>query len=111
MTLRTLNYGNYGIFLIMGNSGFCPSTVGLGFREIEIERVREIEIERVRERERERGGENLCLFLCGFLLQIAYTHVYGLTGAAGASSGTSLVSVVSGFRRFWYMQLPSKPKR
>ena len=27
MTLRTLNYGNYGIFLIMGNSGFCPSTV------------------------------------------------------------------------------------
>ena len=34
MTLRTLNYGNYGIFLIMGNAGFCPSTVvsieGLG---------------------------------------------------------------------------------
>ena len=29
MTLRTLNYGNYGIFLIMGNAGFCPSTVGL----------------------------------------------------------------------------------
>ena len=28
MTLRTLNYGNYGIFLIMGNAGFCPSTVG-----------------------------------------------------------------------------------
>ena len=26
--LRTLNYGNYGIFLIMGNAGFCPSTVG-----------------------------------------------------------------------------------
>ena len=26
MTLRTLNYGNYGIFLIMGNAGFCPST-------------------------------------------------------------------------------------
>ena len=24
MTLRTLNYGNYGIFLIMGNAGFCP---------------------------------------------------------------------------------------
>ena len=22
MTLRTLNYGNYGIFLIMGNAGF-----------------------------------------------------------------------------------------
>ena len=39
MTLRTLNYGNYGIFLIMGNAGFCPSTVvtrlinsNLGFR-------------------------------------------------------------------------------
>ena len=37
MTLRTLNYGNYGIFLIMGNAGFCPSTEGpsnsvLGFR-------------------------------------------------------------------------------
>ena len=29
MTLRTLNYGNYGIFLIMGNAGFCPSTVSL----------------------------------------------------------------------------------
>ena len=29
MTLRTLNYGNYGIFLIMGNAGFCPSTVVL----------------------------------------------------------------------------------
>ena len=27
MTLRTLNYENYGIFLIMGNAGFCPSTV------------------------------------------------------------------------------------
>ena len=23
----TLNYGNYGIFLIMGSAGFCPSTV------------------------------------------------------------------------------------
>ena len=29
MTLWTLNYGNYGIFLIMGNAGFCPSTIGL----------------------------------------------------------------------------------
>ena len=29
MTLRTLNYGNYGIFLIMGNAGFCPSTVSM----------------------------------------------------------------------------------
>ena len=29
MTLTTLNYGNYGIFLIMGNAGFCPATVGL----------------------------------------------------------------------------------
>ena len=27
MTLRTLNYGNYGIFLTMANAGFCPSTV------------------------------------------------------------------------------------
>ena len=27
MTLRTLNYGNYGIFLIMGNAGFCPSAI------------------------------------------------------------------------------------
>ena len=27
MTLRTLNYGNYVMFLIMGNAGFCPSTV------------------------------------------------------------------------------------
>ena len=30
MTLRTLNYGNYGIFLIMGHAGFCPSTVVMG---------------------------------------------------------------------------------
>ena len=22
-----INYGNYGIFLIMGSAGFCPSTV------------------------------------------------------------------------------------
>ena len=28
MTLRTLNYGNYGIFLIMGSAGICPSAVG-----------------------------------------------------------------------------------
>ena len=27
--LRTLNYGNYGIFLIMGNAGFISSTVVL----------------------------------------------------------------------------------
>ena len=27
ITLRTLNYGNYGIFLMMGNAGFTPSTV------------------------------------------------------------------------------------
>ena len=26
-TLRTLNYGNYGLFLLMGNAGFIPSTV------------------------------------------------------------------------------------
>ena len=29
MTSRTLNYGNYGIFLILGNAGFISSTVGL----------------------------------------------------------------------------------
>ena len=27
LILRTLNYGNYGIFLIMGNAGFLSSTV------------------------------------------------------------------------------------
>ena len=27
MTLRTLNCGNYGIFLFMGNAGFISSTV------------------------------------------------------------------------------------
>ena len=27
ITLRTLNYGNYGIFLVMGNAGFVSSTV------------------------------------------------------------------------------------
>ena len=25
MSLRTLNYGDHGIVLIMGNAGFCPS--------------------------------------------------------------------------------------
>ena len=29
ITLRTLNYGNYGIFLVMGNARFISSTVGL----------------------------------------------------------------------------------
>ena len=29
-TLRTLNYGNYGIFLLMGNARFCPSAVCRG---------------------------------------------------------------------------------
>ena len=29
-TLRTVNYGNYGIFLSMGNAGIISSTVGLG---------------------------------------------------------------------------------
>ena len=34
MTLRTLCYGNYGIFLIMGDAGFISSTVRrlLGWR-------------------------------------------------------------------------------
>ena len=34
VTLRTLNYGNYGIFLILGNARFISSTVvwGSGFR-------------------------------------------------------------------------------
>ena len=31
ITLRTLNYGNIGIFLVMGNAGFISSTVGLSF--------------------------------------------------------------------------------
>ena len=36
MTLRTLNYGNYGIFLIMGHAGFCPSAVvkGPGYKAV-----------------------------------------------------------------------------
>ena len=29
ITSRTLNYGNYGIFLAMGSAGFISSTVGL----------------------------------------------------------------------------------
>ena len=41
MTFRSINYGNYGMFLVMGNAGFISSTVvhwvgfrvlGLGFR-------------------------------------------------------------------------------
>ena len=39
MTLRTLNYGSYGIFLIMGNAGFCPSTV---FRDIGVPYFRKL---------------------------------------------------------------------
>ena len=31
ITLRTLNYKNYGKFLIVGNAGFVSSTAGLGF--------------------------------------------------------------------------------
>ena len=34
MTLRTLDYGNYGIFLTMGNAGFCPSAVAPGSLEV-----------------------------------------------------------------------------
>ena len=33
MTLRTPNYGNYGIFLIMGNAGFILSPVACPSRE------------------------------------------------------------------------------
>ena len=29
MTLRTLNYGNYGICLVMGNAGFKSATVAM----------------------------------------------------------------------------------
>ena len=35
MTLRTLNYGNCGIFLIMGNAGFMSSTVAVPARPLE----------------------------------------------------------------------------
>ena len=34
MTLRTLNYGNYGIFLIIGNAGFLSSAVGKPARQL-----------------------------------------------------------------------------
>ena len=57
MTLRTLNYGNYGIFLIMGSAGFCPSAVGLT---------------RVGLNERSAGsnqGSGLGRFPCGFHLE------------------------------------------
>ena len=39
MTLRTLNYGNYGIFLMMGNAGFCPSAVPLADLGLRVSRV------------------------------------------------------------------------
>ena len=32
LTLRTLHYGNYGTFLIMGNAGFISSTVFWSFQ-------------------------------------------------------------------------------
>ena len=35
LLLSILNYGNYGIFLIMGSAGFCPSTVLLENPEVE----------------------------------------------------------------------------
>ena len=37
MTLSTLNYGNYGIFLSMGNAGFIPSTIVVPFWDYLIE--------------------------------------------------------------------------
>ena len=39
MTLRTLNYGNYGIFLNMGNAGFCPSTVVSALKPLDFDGV------------------------------------------------------------------------
>ena len=47
MTLRTLNYGNYGIFFIMGTAGFCPSTVvtrGLSIKVLQDNRFMNQEI-------------------------------------------------------------------
>ena len=35
MTLRTLNSGNYGMLLIMGNAGFISSTVVIKTTEYE----------------------------------------------------------------------------
>ena len=35
ITFRTLKYGNYGLFLDMGNAGFIPSTVVLKARLLE----------------------------------------------------------------------------
>ena len=32
----TLDYGNYGIFLIMGNAGFISSTVGARFGSLRV---------------------------------------------------------------------------
>ena len=32
----TLDYGNYGIFLVMGNAGFASSTVGITLRPIDM---------------------------------------------------------------------------
>ena len=41
MTVRTRNYGNYGIFLIiMGNTGFCPSTVSLFLNQCYIDPIK-----------------------------------------------------------------------
>ena len=36
ITLRTLTYGNYCIFLIMGNPGFISSTIGLAMMGIAV---------------------------------------------------------------------------
>ena len=39
MILRTLNYGSYGIFLIMGHAGFCPSAVLAGLPRMKKPRI------------------------------------------------------------------------
>ena len=53
MTLRTLNYGKYGIFLIMGHAGFCPSTVLKGSTRVATRGIMGIE----------HRGRNLSQFL------------------------------------------------
>ena len=65
MTLRTLNYGNSGIFLIMGNAGFCPSTV-----------VSEIILER------------RYLFIRVFIYTYILEQCYGSGSGGGSESNT-----------------------
>ena len=99
MTLRTLNYGNYGIFLIVGNAGFCPSTVcrnpmnealflqGPFIFELSVYSLqyrwfttafghKYIYIHRERERENKHMHIYICMYVCIYIYILGTTRGY-----------------------------------